>query len=128
MALPVYSTGTVSVAAGGTIVTGVGALWSGTNVKQGDFISINNLQTVLVLEVTDTTHLVIPPWTGAAQAAVAYKIYQNYVGRVVGVAAAEDVGVMIEKLHTDGLPFIVDPAETVPDPSFGNDGQLAFKP
>ena len=128
MALPVYSTGTVLVAAGGTIVTGVGALWSGTNVKQGDFISINNLQTVLVLEVTDTTHLVIPPWTGAAQAAVAYKIYQNYVGCVVGVAAAEDVGVMIEKLHTDGLPFIVDPAETVPDPSFGNDGQLAFKP
>ena len=128
MALPVYSTGTVSVAVGGTVVTGIGTLWSGTNVKQGDFISINNLQTVLVLAVTDTTHIVIPPWTGAAQTGVAYKVYQNYVGRVVGVAAAEDVGVMIEKLHTDGLPFIVDPTESIPDPSFGNNGQLAFKP
>ena len=55
-------------------------------------------------------------------------IYQNYVGRVVGVAAAEDVGEMLEKLHVDGLPFILGADETVPDPSYGDEGQLAFKP
>lgn len=128
MSLPTYSTGTVSVAVGGTVVTGVGGLWSGVNVKQGDFISINGLDAVLITEVTDATHLKIPPWTGAAQSAKPYVIYQNYVGRVVGVAAAEDVGDMLEKLHTDGLPFIVGPDEAVPDPSYGDEGQFAFKP
>ena len=128
MALPTYSTGTVSVAAGGTVVTGVGGMWSGINAKQGDWISINNVATVLITEVTDTTHLQISPWPGAAQSGVSYVIYQSYIGRVVGVAAAEDVGDMLEKLHVDGLPFIVGPTETVPDPSFGDDGQMAYKP
>jgi hypothetical protein len=128
MALPIYFTGTVSVAAGGTVVTGAGVMWSGINAKQGDFISINNLAEVLITEVTDATHLKIAPWQGPAQSGVAYAIYQNYVGRVVGVAAAEDVGVMLEKLHVDGLPFILGADETVPDPSYGDEGQLAFKP
>ena len=35
---------------------------------------------------------------------------------------------MLEKLHVDGLPFIVGADETVPDPSYGDEGQLAFKP
>jgi hypothetical protein len=103
-------------------------MWSGTNVKQGDFISIAGSTAVLITEVTDTTHLKIAPWPGAAQSGAVYLIYQNYVGRVVGVAAAEDVSVMLEKLHTDGLPFILGASETVPDPSYGDEGQLAFKP
>jgi hypothetical protein len=128
MALPQYSTGTVSVAAGGTVVTSLGGMWSGINVKQGDFISIANLAEVLITEVTDETHLKIAPWQGPAQTSAVYTIFQNYVGRVVGVAAAEDVGVMLEKLHVDGLPFILGVEETVPDPSYGDEGQLAFKP
>jgi hypothetical protein len=128
MALPQYSTGTVAVAAGGTVVTSLGGMWSGINVKQGDFISIAGLAEVLITEVTDATHLKIAPWQGPAQTSAPYVIYQNYVGRVVGVAAAEDVGVMLEKLHVDGLPFIVGPEEVVPDPSYGDDGQMAFQP
>jgi hypothetical protein len=128
MSLPIYSTGTVSVAAGGTNVTGAGVMWSGINVKQGDFISIAGLAEVLITEVTDAANLKITPWQGAAQSNAPYIIYQNYVGRVVGVAAAEDVGEMLEKLHVDGLPFIVGADETVPDPSYGDEGQLAFKP
>jgi hypothetical protein len=128
MSLPIYSTGTVSVAAGGTTVTGAGVMWSGINVKQGDFISIAGLAEVLITEVTDAANLKIAPWQGAAQTNAPYLIYQNYVGRVVGVAAAEDVGEMLEKLHVDGLPFIVGAEETVPDPSYGDEGQLAFKP
>jgi hypothetical protein len=128
MSLPIYSTGTVSVTAGGTTVTGAGVMWSGINVKQGDFISIAGMAEVLITEVTDAANLKIAPWQGAAQTNAPYIIYQNYVGRVVGVAAAEDVGEMLEKLHVDGLPFIVGADETVPDPSYGDDGQLAFKP
>jgi hypothetical protein len=128
MALPTYTTGTASVAAGGTVVTGVGCMWTGINAKQGDFISIGGSDAVLITEVTDTTHLKVTPWPDAAKTTQPYIIYQSYVGRVVGVAAAEDVGVMLEKLHVDGLPFIVGASETVPDPSYGDEGQLAFQP
>jgi len=128
MALPTYSTGTASVAAGGTVITGAGGSWTGINAKQGDFISIGGSDAVLITEVTDSTHLKCTPWPDAAKTSQPYIIYQSYVGRVVGVAAAEDVGVMLEKLHTDGLPFILNPSETVPDPSYGDDGQFAYKP
>jgi len=127
MALPTYSTGTVSVAAGGTVVTNTGGMWSGINVKQGDWISINSLPAVLVIEVTDNTHLKIPPWAGAAQSNVPYIIYQNYAGRVVGVAAAEDVGDMLERLRDQAPIYNVPTGETEPDPSYGTDGQWAYQ-
>jgi hypothetical protein len=127
MSLPTYQTGTVSVAAGGTVVNGTGTIWSGINVKQGDWIVINNFAAMLVTEVTDETHLKIPPWPGAAQAGVPYVIYQNYVGRVVGVAAAEDVADMLERLRGLGPIYAVPAGETEPDPSYGIDGQYAYQ-
>ena len=128
MALPTYSTGTASVAAGGTVVTGVGSLWSGINVKQGDFISIGGSDAALITEVTDATHLKVAPWTAGAKTTQPYIIYQNYVGRVVGVAAAEDVGDMLERLKDQGPIYNVAPGETAPDPSYGSDGQYAYQP
>ena len=65
-ALSSYSTGTATVSAGGTTVTGTGTIWSGTSVKPGDIFQIGNFQSVIT-DVTDTTHLVIPPWGGGAQ-------------------------------------------------------------
>jgi hypothetical protein len=127
MTLPVYITGTVSVSNLGTVVTGTGCMWSGINAREGDFFTRPD-GVAIITEVTDATHLKITPWPGATIAGGTYAIQQNYVGRVVGVAAAEDVGVMLEKLHTDGLPFIVGTDETVPDPSYGDEGQMAFKP
>ena len=127
MTLPVYSTGTVNVSNGGTVVTGTGCMWSGINAREGDYFTRADGM-ALITEVTDGTHLKITPWPGATIAGGPYAIEQNYVGRVVGVAAAEDVGVMLEKLHTDGLPFILGVDETAPDPSYGDEGQLAFKP
>lgn len=127
MTLPTYSTGTASVAFGGTVVTGASTLWSGINVKQGDFIAIGSAGTALITEVTDTTHLKITPWTGAAQSSASYVIYQNYVGRVVGVAAAEDVGDMLERLKGYGPLFAVPDADAAPDPSYGAEGQYAYQ-
>jgi hypothetical protein len=127
MTLPTYSTGTVAVAAGGTVVTNAGGMWTGINVKQGDFISIAGSTAVLITEVTDASHLKIAPWPGAAQTAAAYVIYQNYVGRVVGVAAAEDVAEMLERLNDQAPIFNVPTGETAPDPSYGADGQWAHQ-
>ncbi|WP_247903387.1 hypothetical protein [Bradyrhizobium sp. 131] len=126
-ALVSYSTGTVSVASGGTTVTGVGAIWSGTNVKPGDLLQIGNFQTV-ISDVTDTTHLVIPPWGGGAQSGVAYKIWQVSPQRFAGASAMATVNQLVAAFETSGFFVFVDIADTVPDPSLGDDGQYAFQP
>src|SRR5882672_2476280 len=99
-----YQTGTVSVTAGGTTVTGTGTIWSGINCREIDRISIDGSPDILITARTDTNHLEITPWAGANKTNVPYKIYQNYPVRVVGVAAAEDIGTGLRKLMTDGLP------------------------
>lgn len=126
-ALASYSTGTVTVAAGGTTVTGTGTIWSGTNVKPGDILQIGNFQSV-ISDVTDTATLVIPPWGGGAQAGVAYKIWQWFPQRVAGAQAMATVSQLVAAFESDGFFVFVDTTETVPDPSLGNDGQYAFQP
>lgn len=126
-ALVSYSTGTVSVASGGTTVTGVGAIWSGTNVKPGDVLQIGNFQTV-ISDVTDTLHLVIPPWGGGLQSAVAYKIWQVSPQRFAGSTAMATVNELVAAFETSGFFVFVGTTETVPDPSLGDDGQYAFQP
>lgn len=126
-ALNSYSTGTATVSAGGTTVTGTGTIWSGTNVKPGDILQIGNFQTV-ISDVTDTTHLVIPPWGGGAQTAVAYKIWQVSPQRFAGAQAMATVNELVAAFNTSGFYVFVDIADTVPDPSLGDDGQFAFQP
>jgi hypothetical protein len=97
--LPTYTNGTASIANGGTVVAGAGTVWSGVNVREGDFF-VRADGMALITEVTDVTHLKITPWPGATVAGGAYTIQQNFVGRVVGVAAAEDVATLISLLGT----------------------------
>ena len=63
-AFPTYTTGTVSIASGGTTVTGSGTLWSSINARPGDLLLAGGVLTV-VKEVTDPTHFIIPPWAGS---------------------------------------------------------------
>ncbi|MET4170954.1 hypothetical protein ABIB99_002036 [Bradyrhizobium sp. LA6.1] len=126
-ALVSYSTGTVSVAAGGTIVTGVGTIWSGTNARPGDVLQIGNFQSV-ISDVTDATHLVIPLWGGGAQAGVAYKIWQVSPQRFAGAEAMATVNKLVASLDAREIPVVVGDDETGPDPSLGEEGQTAIQP
>lgn len=126
-ALVSYSTGTVSVAAGGTTVTGIGAIWSDENARPGDIFQIGNFQSV-ISDKTDTTHLVIPPWGGGAQAGVAYKIWQVSPQRFAGSESLATVNKLVAAFNTSGFFVFVDVDLTDPDPSLGDDGQYAFQP
>ncbi|MGY4337762.1 hypothetical protein [Bradyrhizobium sp. LM2.9] len=126
-ALYSYSTGTVSVAADGTTVTGVGPIWTGTNARPGDILQIGDFQSIIT-DVTDITHLEIPPWGGGVQSAVAYKIWQVSPQRFAGAQAMLDVSALVAALNTTGFFVFVDVALTTPDPSLGDDGQYAFQP
>src|ERR1700682_2760199 len=127
-AFPSYSNGTVSVPTNGTVVTGAGTIWSGVNTRPGDEIVIAG-NTVTVVDVTDTTHLVIDPWPYTAVAAgAAYKIYQKSPFRFAGGQTMADVSTLVAALNTSGFFFFVPVCAFAPDPSYGNDGQYAVQP
>lgn len=127
-AFPSYSTGTVSIGAGATSVVGVGTVWSGTNAKPGDTFVCDGHE-VTIIDVVDTTHLQIDAWPySAVIAGASYKIIQNSPLRFAGGTAMASVNYLVSGLNTDGLFFYVPTADSVPDPSLGNDGQYALKP
>jgi hypothetical protein len=118
-----YTTGTVSVAANGTVVTGSGTFFS--NLRQYDFISINKLAIVPVTTVTDDAHLVIPVWQGGAQTAVNYVAYKMSPLRFVGSDSAVEMSKTFTYLNDKGVFYAV--VGATPDPSIGNDGDYALK-
>lgn len=126
-ALASYSTGTVSVGAGGTTVTGVGTIWNDGSAKPGDILQIGNFQSVIT-DVTDVTHLVIPPWGGGAQSGVAYKIWKVSPQRFAGAQAMQRVNDLVAALDSEGFFWFVGVGATAPDASYGDDGQYAYQP
>jgi hypothetical protein len=126
-AFPSYSTGTVAVAANATVIIGTSTIWFGINVRSGGEIVVAG-NTVTVVDVTDTTHLVIDPWPYAAVAAgAAYKIYQKSPLRFAGGQVMADVSTLVAALNSLGPIFNVPTGAAAPDPSLGNDGQYAHQ-
>lgn len=118
-----YTTGTVSVAALGTVVTGASLFFS--NLRQYDFISIDKLPVVPILSVTDDLHLVIPEWQGGAKTAVPYVAYKTSPLRFVGADSAVEMSKTFTYLNDKGVFYAV--VGIAPDPSIGNDGDYALK-
>lgn len=75
MAIPVsYSTGTASVAANGTVVTGIGTNWLLSQIREGDYFWAAGLH-VRILSVDSATQLTLAyPWPGAARTGAAYEV------------------------------------------------------
>lgn len=128
MAIPVYNTGTVSVPANGTVVSGGGTTIWGNNVREGDWIVIDGAAITMVLAVTDDDNLVIPEWKFGAKTNVEYAIYQNYSARSDTDGIARDVGTIVAAINANGFPWIVAADRNEPDPSLGDEGQTAFQP
>ncbi|WP_375791294.1 hypothetical protein ACE102_17525 [Bradyrhizobium sp. vgs-9] len=127
-ALSSYSTGTVSVAEDGTTVTGTSTIWlTAGNVKPGDLFQSGHF-VAKITDVTDDTHLVILPWPGSTLSGATYAIWKESQQRIVGETYARDVDKIVSAWNTSGFFVFVDIAETVPDPSLGDDGQYAFQP
>ncbi|MCD9898134.1 hypothetical protein QIH85_43010 [Bradyrhizobium japonicum] len=127
-ALSSYSTGAVAVSADGTTVTGTSTLWSSAgNVKPGDLFQSGHF-CVPITDVTDDTHLVITPWPGSTLSGASYVVWKVSQQRIVGETYARDVDKIVSAWNTSGFFVFVDIAETVPDPSLGDDEQYAFQP
>ena len=105
-AFPSYGIGTVSVTAGGTVVTGTGTIWTGVNARPGDEIIIGNNPAVMVMDVTDSTHLVVNAWPFTTASGATYKILFNSPLRFVGGQAMADVDTLIQMLTNGNFPTI----------------------
>jgi hypothetical protein len=127
-ALNSYSTGTVSISDGDTAIVGAGTIWSGVNARGGDVIIVDGMAPVEIKDVTDTAHLALwAPWSGGNKSAVSYTIVQKSPLRFAGGDVMAQVNQMVAALNTDGFYVFVPSIATVPDPSYGNDGQYAFQ-
>lgn len=100
MALPVsYTTGTASVAANGTVVTGTGTGWLLSQIREGDYFWAAGLQ-VRILSVDSATQLTLAyPWPGAARTNAAYEVqYTPDATRVLASARQ-----LVESLNNGNL-------------------------
>ncbi|MDR6632332.1 hypothetical protein J2X72_001116 [Phyllobacterium sp. 1468] len=71
---PDYNVGTVSLAAGGTTITGVDTFWDSSTIQAGDTLMVQNLSAIIA-EVTDNNHIeLVEAWTGDALVAAPYRI------------------------------------------------------
>jgi hypothetical protein len=120
-----YATGTVAVANGATAIVGTGTLWTGVNARAGDDIIVAG-HTVIVEDVTDANHIVIDPWPYPdVTPGVSYKIVQRSPLRIAGAQAMADVDRLVAILNGMGTIYPVE--GDAPDPSIGEEGQLALK-
>lgn len=128
MALPTYSTGTVSVSEDGTVTVAGGGIWSGLSVVMGDLIAIDGGAAVLISDVNaDATHGQLAGWTGGTAIGKPYVVYQCSNLRFDDVEIALDLQKQVRALNTEGFYIFVPSASADPDPSLGDDGQYAFQ-
>lgn len=85
MALPTYyDTGTVSIAAGGTVVTGVGTTWGSDVILPGDMFMVPGQAAIppqRIASVASNTSLTLAhPWPGTTVTAGGYEV--RYVGQI----------------------------------------------
>lgn len=94
-----YSAGTVSVSAGGTVVTGVSSMWVAADIQPGDTFKVKNLDAIILSVDSNTQITLKEAWTGGALAASAYAIrYQPDGSRYSAAARA-----LIEMLGNGNL-------------------------
>src|SRR5690349_17911130 len=69
-----YTSGTVSVSAGGTSVTGVGTAWKTAGIRAGDTFMRDGYVVVVTADATSETSLTIEAWPGSALSGASYRI------------------------------------------------------
>lgn len=121
-----YSTGTVSVTAGGTSVVGSGTIWTGGNVSIDDDFVIDGVP-AKVTDIVDATHLTITTWIGSTKSGASYVVRQNSSRRFDDVQIADDLRAQVASLNKAGYYHFVDPSFSVPDPSLGENLQIGVQ-
>jgi hypothetical protein len=82
---PDYDVGTISLAEGGTTITGVDTFWASSTLQAGDELKVQNLSAIIAEVVDNDTIELVEPWTGAALVAAPYRMrFQSDGSRYTG--------------------------------------------
>jgi hypothetical protein len=111
---PSYAYGTVTIEAGGTVITGTDTNWSGVNARAGDDFKVYG-HTVDIVDVIDETHLKIDAWPYDAVTDAEYKIIQRSPLRFVGGVARADLTTLLSTLKAKGLLWYLPDGLTEPN-------------
>jgi hypothetical protein len=95
-----YTSGTVSVSAGGTTVTGVGTAWKTAGIRAGDTFMRDGYVIVVTADATSETSLTIEAWPGSALSGATYRIRFQPDGSRYSAAARE----LVEAIANGNLP------------------------
>lgn len=126
MLLPPYTTGTATIGSGGNTLVGSGTAWSDLNAREGDLLRDPATgYSTLITGVTDTTHLTVPAWRGAALAGGAYEIWPYSPLRFADGEVVADLTKLLAILN--GSTVIYPVTGSAPDDSLGEDTNLALK-
>lgn len=121
----VYKTGTITVSADATAVTGAGTLWAVAQIEAGDILFAAGSVGV-INSVTDDTNLVLESaWGGGALSAAAYVILKTSWTRYDPALVQSKVRLLLATLQAQTIVYSVTGA--APDAGLGEDGQYALK-
>jgi hypothetical protein len=95
-----YTSGTVSVSAGGTTVTGVGTAWKTAGIRAGDTFMRDGYVVVVTADATSETSLTIEAWPGSALSGATYRVRFQPDGSRYSAAARE----LVEDIANGNLP------------------------
>lgn len=127
MPLAIYETGTITVPANGTTVTGIGTAWSsvvkrGSILQAGTGVGIVTSDPEVTGDVpTDTSIKLKRPWTGGALTSQPYAL----LIATPGAPFAEAFIAMMQRLSGQGTSSV---AVGVPASSVGRDGDVRYEP
>lgn len=95
-----YTTGTITVAANGTTVTGSGVNWLAAGIRSGDILAARGLTVTIAAVTSSTTLILATTWPGAALSASPYEIrYTPDASRVL--ASSREAIAAMESLRGD---------------------------
>ncbi|OHV81601.1 hypothetical protein [Rhizobium sp. LCM 4573] len=119
-----YTSGTISVAANGTAVTGVGTGWVAAGFREGDLLFADGYTGVVKSVESNTALTLDQPWRGGALSGAAYRLrYQSDGSRFSAQARA-----LIEMLGGSGNLEALGGLESAPNtlPYFTGSGQMGL--
>lgn len=89
-----YTSGTISVAANGTAVTGVGTAWQTAGFREGDWLIANGWVNVIASVNSNTSVTLAQPWRGGALSGAVYRMRYMSDGSRASAQARELINML----------------------------------
>lgn len=121
-----YTSGTISVAANGTAVTGVGTAWQTAGFREGDWLIANGWVNVIASVNSNTSVTLAQPWRGGALSGAVYRMRYMSDGSRASAQARELINMLGGSGNLQAIGGLVSTPNTLP--YFTGSGTAAVTP